>query len=68
MTSQSRGVKGLQDRQQFQTTLIPDTQISDPFSSRNFGYKTSPLLPKLPGAENEPDVKKSGDDSEINVE
>ena len=43
------GKRSIQDRQQFQTTLIPDTRISDPFSSRNFGCKTSPSLPKLRG-------------------
>ena len=41
----------IQDGQQFQTNLILDTKILDPFFSRN-----SPPLRILPGAENKGDA------------
>ena len=37
----------LQDRQPFETTFIPDTKISDPFFTRNFGSKSRPTLRTL---------------------
>ena len=46
----------VQGRQQFQTTLILDTKISDPFPGRNFWCETSTAMPTLPEARNQADA------------